>query len=204
MTKQHEEKQKPVDPSLDECANQSLFYKAAYWLAYPFWPKEMRELIKKYKEEGALNENFFSTHKWLILLLNGLLLYGTFLFAGALDWQWRVLVIGVIIILHIYGMKTYLKDIYEHMIHPYMNGELAEIEIIKLWYSRLGHLVKIEYRVLGSEDQKTKTTRLLGTKLKKHDYPSPGDKMKFYVSKEASSGAMPNLDYLIQEYSLKK
>ncbi len=173
-----------------------MFYRIAYAMAYPFWPKEMKELIKKYEAEAILNENWFDVHASIMKVST--ICIGLALLAWATSGDNIIL---IVILLFLLGLWNNNKLIYFNMIAPYSLG--SQKKCIPTKNKFFGTNIRSVY-FQEAENKKQLKGKYYGNTWKKEDFPKIGEPINLYVTEIDKYGVMPDIEYMKKAYSLIK
>jgi len=185
---------------MSDVKSPSLFQQISYKVVYPFWPKEMRDIIDKYKLEGTLNLKgvyFFSDR---IFGMNLFLFISFIALIPTTKSNAEILVLSIFglfapIIFFIYCPKHYFKPIFA----PYVYGKETILRIKNVYYKR-NMVVKIVYTnpltgldIIGN---------YVGKVWLQEDCPKNGNEIIVYVTDSDEFGVMPDTKHAKEYFSL--
>lgn len=163
-----------------------------------FWPKEMKELVAKYRTEGTLNKPAVhnmndNIRKHLII---GFTLSLIMFFAASYE-------IGILIAIAVpIVVKMDIYSLFKRQIAVYSIGEKMTATV-KSFGTGLYGTQLMNYEV-HAEPKSFAGRMWIGNapRLKEEDYPARGDSMAVFFDKKGKYKAMPDIDYLKQCYCL--
>lgn len=160
-----------------------------------FWPKELKELVKKYRDEGTLNEEAVKFLKCLTYKYYAISL----IIIAILFFTKQFIASMVLLSLTPFFTWFDLKNLFYNQIEPYAGKKItAKFMSIKIYYAGRQ---RINYE---STNDGKKIICNIGTKpdLKQDDWPEPHQIITVYQSKTNTNRSMPDIGYLKQKYSL--
>lgn len=161
-----------------------------------FWPKKMRRLVGKYKENGTLNHKAVEKfNRYISGHLTFMFYLAVILFAVSPNKLWVLIIFIVPIFAKIDGYSHFKR----HFL-PY-EGKKVKGKITGVEWRLYGGGQVIHYQPEGGAYE---ASALGGSvSLKKEDTPEVGEEMAFYEFHQGTSrGAMPDIHYLNEIYSL--
>lgn len=200
MKEHNEEKSQSTISATD---NKSIFYKIAYWTAYPFWPKEMKELVRKYKSKGTLNNKPIIHLN--IITASVLLIYCGFSLAALYKFG-NVYLFSVLLLLSLLLTWLQARMIFRRLLAPYSFGSKTKVKVKKVVvYDHKCNSKKIYcVRVDTHKNEEIIIGRISEKIWKKEDLPQEGEAIDVYFDQDKKYGAMPDIDYMIENFSLFK
>ena len=174
-------------------------YKLTYAIAYPFWPKEMRQLIKKYKAEGTLNENWFLPYIRPVLVYAGLALSMLIAVIKNLEYTGKVIDYSIVAILMLWALRWQLKLSYSLNFKPYQSDV---IKTLKVKRRKLFFTVLAKVYFVDPISNREYFSQYFGTLLKRRDIPQIGQEIECCVIETPRNIAMPNTHKFRNMYSL--
>lgn len=158
-----------------------------------FWPKEIKELVKKYEAEGTLNQNAISylTHQTYVVYAVAfvficILLYENYLF------------IPLVVALGPFIVWFDLKLCFHRNLAAYTNGERRKVEVIKPTQS----LYPMQWIYYNDKDAEGEIAIGGRPMIVEEQLPRKGDEIFIYQDAYKKHLAMPDIDYIKQVYSL--
>lgn len=163
-----------------------------------FWPKEMKELVTKYRAEGTLKEEavhnlnknikkHFAVGCVLALVMG----------MAASFW------VGLIILIVTpFAVKFDIYCIFKNQIGVYSFGR-KEMATVKSFGVSLHGTQLLRYEITsGSEKLSGRMWIGAVPRIKKEDYPQKGDVIPVFFDRNQRYKAMPDIGYLNHHYSL--
>ena len=159
----------------------------------------MRQLIKKYKAEGTLNENWFKPFHRMVLIFSFMVLSFLFDISRNLNSTGLVLENLIIITLMLWASYRHIRLSFLFNFKPYASGAIKNLRVTKC-RSLLFFLTKIYY--IDPVSNKEYISKLFITLIKIKDAPKVGDILECYAIESPKNIAMPNIDKYKNKCSL--
>ncbi len=161
-----------------------------------FWPKEIKELVAKYRAEDTLNEE--SVEYLNMVIRRNLILWIIIFFVFIL----LSLPFLAIALLLLSPLSTWfdVRNSFRRQMTSYAYGEKIEVLVTYAGSSLYGTQM-IWCRTLDS-NKKIRIVIATKPKISLQDFPKEGQKIFVYQDKEYRYKAMPDIDYLKRKYSL--
>jgi len=164
-------------------------------IAELFWPKEMKELVKKYRAEGTCNEEAVRYVNKAIWKHISIFLIIAFMLLTTSE----VMAAGILFLLTPLFVWFDIRNLFRKQMLPYIEGKKTDVE-----FARVIRYYAGKQKVIFLSKNKERIICCLNHKpnLRKEDFPDTGQIVSIYQNNQAKHNAMPDIDYLKEKYSL--
>jgi len=187
-----------VDKMTEEKTTETPQKEAVNPIAELFWPKEMKELVKKYRAEGTCNEEAVRYVNKAIWKHISIFLIIAFMLLTTSE----VMAAGILFLLTPLFVWFDIRNLFRKQMAAYVCGRRALATVKNVGISLYG-TQKIKYK-LEPNEKTVLSFIFIGSKprLDKKDIPQKGAEFSIYYDPDNQYRAMPDIDYLKEKYSL--